>query len=65
MEAESVIATLFSARELDSLHSEAPTPLYHQMYSLLKNRILDGSIPKGMPPGSTVGRPGSFRTTKT
>ena len=47
MEAESVIATLFSARELDSLHSEAPTPLYHQMYSLLKNRILDGSIPKG------------------
>jgi GntR family transcriptional regulator len=44
---ESVIAKLFSARDLDSLQSEAPTPLYYQMYTLLKNRILDGSIPNG------------------
>ncbi len=47
MEAESVISKLFSARDLDSLQSEAPTPLYHQMYALLKNRVLDGSIPIG------------------
>jgi GntR family transcriptional regulator len=44
---ESVIAKLFSERDLDSLQSEAPTPLYYQMYTLLKNRILDGSIPHG------------------
>jgi len=44
---ESVISKLFSARDLDSLQSEAPTPLYYQMYTLLKNRILDGSIPDG------------------
>ncbi len=44
---DSVISTLFSERELDSLQSEAPTPLYYQMYTLLKNRILDGSIPHG------------------
>lgn len=44
---ESVIAKLFSERDLDSLQSEAPTPLYYQMYTLLKNRIMDGSIPHG------------------
>ena len=44
---ESVIDRLFSARDLGSLQSEAPTPLYYQMYTLLKNRILDGSIPHG------------------
>lgn len=44
---ESVINQLFSERELGSLQSEAPTPLYYQMYTLLKNRILDGSIPDG------------------
>ncbi|MEH6549236.1 MAG: GntR family transcriptional regulator [Pseudomonadales bacterium] len=44
---ESVIDELFSQRDLDSLRSEAPTPLYFQMYTLLKNRIIDGSIPHG------------------
>jgi GntR family transcriptional regulator len=44
---ESVIAKLFSERDLGSLQSEAPTPLYYQMYTLLKNRIMDGSIPHG------------------
>ena len=44
---ESVISKLFSERDLNSLQSEAPTPLYYQMYTLLKNRILDGSIPDG------------------
>ena len=42
---DSVISKLFSRRDLGSLQSEAPTPLYYQMYTLLKNRILDGSIP--------------------
>jgi GntR family transcriptional regulator len=40
-----VIEKLFSQRDLESLQSEAPTPLYFQMYTLLKNRILDGTIP--------------------
>lgn len=44
---DSVITRLFSQRDLESLQSEAPTPLYFQMYTLLKNRILDGSIPHG------------------
>jgi GntR family transcriptional regulator len=44
---ESSITRLFSQRDLASLQSEAPTPLYYQMYTLLKNRILDGSIPDG------------------
>ncbi len=38
---------LFSSRELASLHDEAPTPLYFQLFTLLKNRILNGSIPNG------------------
>ena len=39
-----VIDKLFTQLELESLRGEAPTPLYHQMYTLLKSRILDGSI---------------------
>lgn len=41
------IDTLFTRRELDALGGEAPTPLYFQLYTLLKNRILDGSIAHG------------------
>jgi GntR family transcriptional regulator len=44
---DSAISTLFSQRDLGSLQSEAPTPLYYQIYSLLKHRILDGAIPNG------------------
>ncbi len=36
---------LFSSREMRSLQDEAPTPLYFQLFTLLKNRILNGSIP--------------------
>lgn len=36
---------LFSSREMQSLQGEAPTPLYFQLFTLLKNRILNGSIP--------------------
>lgn len=42
-----VIDKLFTARDRESLRGEAPTPLYYQMYTLLKNRILDGSIAHG------------------
>lgn len=38
---------LFSSRELQSLQAEASTPPYFQLFSLLKNRILNGSIPHG------------------
>ncbi len=41
------VEQLFSKRDLESLRSDAPTPLYHQTYMLLRDRILDGSIPKG------------------
>ena len=42
-----VIDKLFTEHDLSSLRGEAPTPLYYQMYTLLKNRILDGSIEHG------------------
>ena len=38
---------LFSSREMQSLQDQAPTPLYFQLFTLLKNRILNGSIPHG------------------
>lgn len=41
------IEELFSKRDRKSLDPEAPAPLYHQMYALLKKRILDGSIAHG------------------
>lgn len=44
----SPIEKLFSKRDLELMQSEAPTPLYFQMYSLLKGRILDGSIAHGI-----------------
>lgn len=41
------MSDLFSHREMKSLQDEAPTPLYFQLFTLLKNRILNGSIPHG------------------
>lgn len=41
------MSDLFSSREMQSLQGEAPTPLYFQLFTLLKNRILNGSIPHG------------------
>ena len=40
-------ATLFSEQNLENLNKESPTPLYFQLYSLLKARILDGTLPLG------------------
>ena len=39
--------TLFSQRIRDGLSSEAPTPLYFQLYSILKGMILDGTLAYG------------------
>ncbi len=38
---------LFTPMELDSLRSDGPIPLYHQLYQLLKRRILSGSLAQG------------------
>ncbi|CAA0081898.1 HTH-type transcriptional repressor YvoA [Zhongshania aliphaticivorans] len=44
---DAVIEKLFSEHDLKSLRGDTPTPLYHQTYMLLKNKILDGSIAFG------------------
>jgi GntR family transcriptional regulator len=40
--------SLFSDKQRSQLSKESPTPLYFQLYKLLKNCILDGSFEKGM-----------------
>lgn len=39
--------SIFSAAELGSLRVHGPIPLYHQLYGLLKQRILSGSLGHG------------------
>jgi GntR family transcriptional regulator len=39
--------TLFSQETRDGLSKESPTPLYFQLYSLLKGLILNGTLPLG------------------
>jgi GntR family transcriptional regulator len=39
------VDTLFSKRIREGLHKDSPTPLYHQLYCLLKGLILDGTLP--------------------
>ncbi len=39
--------TLFSARAKEGLSKESPTPLYFQLYDLLKGMILNGTLPFG------------------
>jgi len=41
------IDTLLSNCDIELAQSATPTPLYHQIYSLFRTRILDGSIPCG------------------
>jgi len=41
------IDSLFSQRLRDGLRSDAPTPLYFQLFTLLKSMILDGTLPYG------------------
>ena len=39
--------TLFSQRIRQGLDKKSPTPLYHQLYSLLQEFILNGTLPVG------------------
>ena len=39
--------SLFSKRIREGLNKESPTPLYHQLYSLLHGLILNGTLPAG------------------
>ncbi len=41
------LESLFSAKDIASLQQESHTPLYHQMYLLLKNSICDGTLSYG------------------
>jgi len=41
------IADIFNTTQLQILQQDLPTPLYHRLYSLLKNAILDGTIDNG------------------
>ena len=41
------LKSLFSARDIESLQQESHTPLYYQMYSLLKKSIANGTLAYG------------------
>ncbi len=41
------LKALFSARDIESLQHESHTPLYHQMYMLLKKSICNGTLTLG------------------
>lgn len=41
------IESLFSKQERGGLNRDAPTPMYHQLYTLLKGVILDGTLALG------------------
>ncbi len=45
----SVLEKIFAPAELGSLRVNGPIPLYHQLYRLLKQRILSGSLAEGAP----------------
>lgn len=41
------VKTLFSKQQLESLTEESHAPLYYQLYALLKNAILNGTLERG------------------
>ncbi len=43
----SILDSIFTPAELGSLRADGPIPLYHQLYGLLKQRILSGSLAEG------------------
>ena len=45
---QDVLTNLLSSNAHKLLRNDLPTPLYHQMFSLLRDRILSGEIPRGM-----------------
>jgi len=44
---QETLAALLSSNAQKLLRNDLPTPLYHQMFSLLRDRILNGEIPRG------------------
>ena len=42
------ITHFFSETQLNTLSPEAPTPLYFQLYTLLKESVLNGTFGNGM-----------------
>jgi len=42
------LQSVFSEKQFQTLTDESPTPLYFQLYNLLKNCILDGTFSNGM-----------------
>ena len=42
------LKSLFSQKQREALSKESPTPLYFQLYKLLRNCILDGTFEHGM-----------------
>ncbi|MBU2980020.1 GntR family transcriptional regulator [Alteromonas sp. C1M14] len=42
-----IIATLKQTKKQQNINWDGPTPLYHQLYSLLKQQIIDGTITYG------------------
>lgn len=43
----SIIASLKQTKKQKNINWDGPTPLYHQLYSLLKEQIIDGTISYG------------------
>jgi GntR family transcriptional regulator len=41
------IRDIFSQQQMDSLHGDDPRPLYFQLYTLLKNAVLNGTVEFG------------------
>jgi Transcriptional regulators len=48
MSQQDALTSLLSANAHKLLRNDLPTPLYHQMFSLLRDRILSGEIARGM-----------------
>lgn len=44
---EDTLTALLSSNAHKLLRNDLPTPLYHQMFNLLRDRILNGEIPRG------------------
>lgn len=40
-------STVFSAEDVQSIDAQLPVPLYHQLYTLLRQKIETGSCPRG------------------
>ncbi len=61
---KSIIHQLFSERDLKELRREEPTPLYHQLYLLLRRRILDGTIRQGTQMPTEQELAGAFQVSR-